>query len=72
MYLFSISICTGVALLIANGAYRAIFKSEPIHTNTSEPSPEEQVRRAYRSAYFSHVSLMDSVGENVEVESNDY
>ena len=72
MYIFSILICTGVALLIANGAYRAIFKSEPIHTNTSELLPEEQVRRAYRSAYFSHVSLMDAVGEYVEADSNDY
>ena len=72
MYLISILICTGVALLIANGAYLAIFKSEPIHTNTSELSPEEQVRRAYRSAYFSHVSLMDAVGGNVEADSNDY
>ena len=72
MYLISVLICTGVALLIANGVYLAIFKSEPIHTNTSELSPKEQVRRAYRSAYFSHVSLMDSVGENVEADSNDY
>ena len=72
MYLISTLICTGVALLIANGAYLAIFKSEPIHTNTSELSPEEQVRRAYRSAYFSHVSLMDAVGENVKADSNDY
>lgn len=72
MYLISILICTGVALLIANGAYLAIFKSEPIHTNTSELSSEEQVRRAYRSAYFSHVSLIDAVGENVEADSSDY
>ena len=72
MYLISTLICIGVALLIANGAYLAIFKSEPIHTNTSKLSPEERLRRAYRSAYFSHVSLMDEVGENVEGGSNDH
>ena len=72
MYLISTLICIGVALLIANGVYLAIFKSEPIHTITSELSPEEHLRRAYRSAYFSHVSLMDEAGENVEGDSNDY
>ena len=72
MYFISMFICIGVALLIANGAYLAIFKSEPIHTNTSKLSPDEHLRRAYRSAYFSHVSLMDEVGGNVEDDSNDY
>ena len=72
MYLISMLICIGVALLIANGAYFAVFKSEPIQTHTSELSPEEHLRRAYRSAYFSHVSLMDAVGENAEGNTNDY
>ena len=72
MYFISMFICIGVALLIAKGAYLAIFKSEPIHTNTSKLSPDEHLRRAYRSAYFSHVSLMDEVGGNVEDDSNDY
>jgi len=72
MYLISTLICIGVALLISNGAYLAIFKSEPIHTKTSELSPEEHLRRAYRSAYFSHVSLMDEVGESVESNGNDH
>ena len=72
MYFISMLICIGVALLIVKGAYLAIFKSEPIHTNTSELSPEERLRRAYRTAYFSHVSLMDEVGENVEGNSNDH
>ena len=72
MHFISMFICIGVALLIANGAYLAIFKSEPIHTNTSKLSPDEHLRRAYRSAYFSHVSLMDEVGGNVEDDSNDY
>ena len=71
MYLISILICSGVALLIANGAYFAIFKSEPIHTNTSELSREEQLRRAYRSAYFSQVSLADAAKENIEENTND-
>ena len=61
-----------MALLIANGAYLAIFISEPIRTNTSKLSPEEHLRRAYRSAYFSHVSLIDEVVEKVEDDSNDY
>ena len=72
MYFISMLICIGVALLIAKGAYLAIFKSVPIHTNTSEISPDEYLRRAYRSAYFSHVSLMGEVGENVEDDNNDY
>ena len=72
MYFISMLICIGVALLIVNGAYLAIFKSEPIHTNTSISSPEERLSRAYRAAYFGHVSLMDAVGENVEADSNDY
>ena len=72
MYLISTLICIGVALLISNGAYLAIFKSEPIHTKISKLSPEEYLRRAYRSAYFSHVSLRDEVGESVESNCNDY
>ena len=72
MYFISILICSGVALLIANGAYLAIFKSEPIHTNTPKFSPEEQRKRAYRSAYFTHVSLAAEVGENEGGDSNDY
>ena len=72
MYFISMLICISVALLIANGVYLAIFKSEPIHTNTSELSSEERLKRAYRSGYFSHVSLKDEVGENVEYNSNNY
>ena len=72
MYFISILICICMALLIANGAYLAIFRSEPIHTNTSELSPEEHLRRAYRSAYFSHVSLMNEASENEKGDSNDY
>ena len=72
MNFISILICIGVALLIASGAYLAIFKSEQTHANTSKLSPEERLRRAYRTAYFGHVSLMDEVGENVQGNSNDH
>ena len=72
MYLISTLICIGVTLLIINGAYRAIFKSQPAPTNTTELSPEEQRKRAYRSAYFTHVSLADEAGENEGGDSNDY
>ena len=72
MYFISMLICIGVALLITNGAYLAIFKSVPTHTNTSELSPDEHLKRAYRSAFSSHVSLMNQMEENVEGNSNDY
>ena len=72
MYFISTLICIGVALLISNGAYIAIRKSEPAHSNTSDLSPIEHLKRAYRSAYFAHVSLVDEVRENVEGNTNDY
>jgi hypothetical protein len=72
MYLISILICAGMACLIANAAYFAIFKSEPAHSNTSNLSPEERLKRAYRSAYFAHVSFVDEVRENAEGNTNDY
>lgn len=71
MYFVSTLIGIGVTLLIVRGAYRAIVKSEPALTNTSELSPEEFLKRAYRSAYFTHVSLTDEVRENVEGKTND-
>ena len=72
MYFVSTLICTGVTLLIAHGAYRAIVKAEPALTSTSELSPEELLKKVYRSAYFTHFSLADEARENVEEKTNDY
>jgi len=72
MHLISTLICIGVTLLIVNGAYRAIFKAEPALTNTAKLSAEEQLKKAYRSSYFTYVSLADEARENEEGDSNDY
>ena len=72
MYIITTLICIGVALLISNGAYKAIFKSEPARSNTSDLSPEEHLKRVYRSAYFADVSLAHEASENIEEDSNDY
>ena len=72
MYFISTLICIGVALLISNGAYKAFFKSEPARSKTSNLSPEEHLKRVYRSAYFAHVSFVDEVRENAEGNTNDY
>ena len=61
MYFISMLICIGVALLIANGAYFAIFKVQPLREVASALTQEEKLRRAYRSAYFMHVSLRNEV-----------
>ena len=72
MYFISTLICIGLALLISNGAYKAFFKSEPARSNTSNLSPEEHLKKAYRSAYFTHVSFADEAREYLEEDSNDY
>ena len=57
MQLMIIIIITGVASLIVNAAYFAIFKDQRVQQAASVLTPEERLRRAYRSAYFMHVSL---------------
>ena len=59
MYVSSILICNGVACLVANAAYFAIFKDQRLKQAASVLTPEERLRRAYRSAYFMHVSLSE-------------
>ena len=57
MLIISSIIIIGVAGLIANAAYFAILKVQPLREVASALTPEERLRRAYRSAYFTHVSL---------------
>ena len=57
MYFISMLICIGVACLVANAAYFAIFKVQPLREVASALTPEERLRRAYRNVYFMHVSL---------------
>jgi len=65
MYFISILICIGMACLVINAAYFAIFKDQRLQEATSVLTPEERLRRAYLSAYFMHVSLCkESMGEN--------
>jgi len=65
MHIISSIIIIGVACLIANAAYFAIFKDQRLQEATSVLTPEERLRRAYLSAYFMHVSLCKvSMGEN--------
>ena len=57
MLIISSIIIIGVTCLIANAAYFAIFKDKRLQQVASVLTPEERLRRAYRSAYFMHVSL---------------
>ena len=43
-------IIIGVACLLANAAYFAIFKVQPLQQAASVLTPEERLRRTYRSA----------------------
>ena len=63
MLIISSVIIIGVACLIANAVYFAIFKGQPLQQAASVLTPEERLRRAYRSAYFMHVSLSEEVKE---------
>jgi len=60
MTIISTIIVMAVLALIANAAFAAItgrYFDEAV--TKRELTPEEQLRRAYRSAYFAHVSLAD-------------
>ena len=57
MQIISSIIIIGVACLIANAAFFAIFKDQRPQPSASVNTTEERLRRAYRSAYFMHVSL---------------
>ena len=61
MYFIAILICIGTACLIANAAYFAVFKDQRIQKAASVFTPLERLQRAYRSAYFMHVSLTNEV-----------
>ena len=57
MQIISCLIIIGVAYSIANGAYFAIFKGQRLQRVVSVLTPEERLRRAYKAAYFMHVSF---------------
>ena len=70
MYFISILICIGMACLVINAAYFAIFKDQRLQKTASVLTPVERLQRAYRNAYFMHVSLSNEV-ENENVGSAD-
>ena len=61
MYFISILICIGMACLVINAAYFAIFKDQRLQKTASVLTPVERLQRAYRSNYFMHVSLINDV-----------
>ena len=61
MLIISSVIIIGVACLIANAAYFAIFKDQRLQKTASVLTPVERLQRAYRSNYFMHVSLINDV-----------
>ena len=65
VYFISIFTCIGVASLVATAAYFAILKVQTLRKVASALTPEERLRRAYRSAYFMHVSLRDEVKNGI-------
>ena len=72
MLIISSIIIVGVACLIANAAYFAIFKGQRLQQAASVLTPEERLRRAYRSAYFMHVSLSNEAKNENGGSADDY
>ena len=72
MLIISSVIIIGVACLIANAAYLAIFKGQPLQQAASVLTPKERLRRAYRSAYFMHVSLSHEAKNENGGSTDDY
>ena len=64
MLTISLTISIGVIALILRDAYAAIFHKEPVGVDRLNLSHEQRLRRAYRSAYFMHMSLSDKVHES--------
>ena len=72
MLIISSVIIIGVACSIANAAYFAIFKCQPLQQVASVLTPEERLRRAYRSAYFMNVSLSNEAKNENGGSADDY
>ena len=72
MLIISSIILIGVACLIANAAYLAIFKGHPLQHAAPVLTPEERLRRTYRSAYFMHVSLSHEAKNKNGGSTDDY
>ena len=72
MLIISSSIIIGVACLIANAAYFSIFKGQRLQQAASVLTSEERLRRAYRSAYFMHVSLSNEAKNENGGSADDY
>ena len=73
MTLISTIIVMAVLAIIANAAFAAISgRYSDEEATERQLTPEEHLRRAYRSAYFTHASLADEARENEKGKSNDY
>ena len=72
MLIISSIIIIGVTCLIANAAYFAIFKGQRLQQGASFLTPEERLRRAYRSAYLMHVSLSNEAQNENGGSADDY